>query len=178
MLAEVDGVPMVRRSAATALEACDRVVVVVGHDAGRVRAALPDDPRVTVAMNDEYALGMFASIRAGAAQVATEWFFIVPGDLPRLTVGLYRAVAAAVPDDRAPIAAQLPVRAFVPVFQGRRGHPVLVHASVIPALLAAPPDSGPMRDFLRPFGVGKVEVDSPSIYEDIDSPARSGGTHG
>ena len=67
LLFDLAGEPVVRRAVRTAIEAgLDPVVVVLGHDADAVRAALASMPCRFVA-NARYAEGMNASARTGIA---------------------------------------------------------------------------------------------------------------
>ena len=63
-LAEVDGRPLVAHVVDAALTAeLSPVVVVVGHDADDVAAAVPPDAEVVV--NDQYVHGQSVSLRGG-----------------------------------------------------------------------------------------------------------------
>ncbi|NIU73387.1 MAG: NTP transferase domain-containing protein, partial [Gammaproteobacteria bacterium] len=65
LLAELDGVPLVRRVTATVIRAgLDPVVVVLGHDAGPVRASLDGLP-VRFTMNERHGEGIGSSVAAG-----------------------------------------------------------------------------------------------------------------
>lgn len=67
LLADVDGQPMARRSAATLLDAdLDRVLVVVGYEASAVRDAL-SGPDVEFVENPAYEAGQATSVRAAVA---------------------------------------------------------------------------------------------------------------
>lgn len=59
----------------------------------------------------------------------------------------------------------------LPVFSGRRGHPVIFSMAVFDELLAAPPDDG-ARAVVRadPGRVCEVSTDDPAVLEDIDTP--------
>ncbi|WP_240930420.1 NTP transferase domain-containing protein [Isoptericola sp. BMS4] len=64
------GRPLIEQLTAVLLDAgCDRVVVVLGAEADRVRAEarLDGDARVTTVVNDSWATGMASSFRAGVA---------------------------------------------------------------------------------------------------------------
>jgi len=182
-----------------------------GSEASRAPGSL------LVVENEHYRDGMFGSIQAGMRHVTSEWFFIAPGDMPRLVPELYEAVArgagnppvgrdgaadgsrpardgagggepdagaaagypalhdaaGAVPGPNAPDApsASVPPRplAVVPYHGATRGHPVLVHASLIPRLLAEPRSAGPMRDLLVRYPVRTLHLDDPALTLDLDT---------
>jgi molybdenum cofactor cytidylyltransferase len=100
-LADVDGRPLVAQVVATALATdVDEVVVVVGHDADRVAAAVPDDPRVRTVTNPDPAAGIAASLCTGVAALAhtVERLVILLGDQPGIDPALVDRVLAAVTD--------------------------------------------------------------------------------
>ncbi|MCH8960518.1 MAG: nucleotidyltransferase family protein [Bacteroidetes bacterium] len=100
----------------------DEVIVVLGHEADRVRAAL-DAHDVAFVENDRYQEGMTTSIHAGvrAASPEAAGFMICLSDLPLIEPEelnrLIEAFKEAARDDERPI--------VVPTFEGRRGNPVL-----------------------------------------------------
>lgn len=64
-----------------------------------------------------------------------------------------------------------PNRIVVPVFNGRRGHPVLFAREVLEEILALPPSQGANIVVRRdPGRLVEVFVDSPGILVDIDTP--------
>lgn len=90
LLADVGGVPLVRRVAqALAQSMVAEIIVVTGPDADRVRAAL-SDLRVSFVHNLGHASGMGGSVATGIRAVATDMVgaFVCPGDMPSLDAGL------------------------------------------------------------------------------------------
>ena len=72
-LIEHGGVPLVRRAALAAIEAgADPVVVVLGSDNHEILPALDNLPRVRIALNTRWELGLASSLSAGFAAVAAE----------------------------------------------------------------------------------------------------------
>ncbi|MVW73179.1 MULTISPECIES: NTP transferase domain-containing protein [unclassified Bordetella] len=60
-------------------------------------------------------------------------------------------------------------RIVVPVYQGRRGHPVVFGASYFSDLAELQGDAG-AKALLQRYGVKEVECDDPGILRDIDVP--------
>lgn len=92
LLIDWEGEPLIRRVVRTAQECGalaplldSQVIVVTGHEAEAIKAALTDLP-VTFAHNERYTEGMGTSIAVGvrAAPPDASGFLIVPGDMPRL----------------------------------------------------------------------------------------------
>lgn len=160
-LVEVDGRPLVRHAVDTALGAgLDPVLVVVGHDAGRVRQVLPAG--IEVVDNPAYADGQASSLRAGvAAATGTEAgaLVVLLADQPDVTVDAVRAVVHAHADGH------LVVRAN---YDDRPGHPVLFDRTVWPALSEVSGDTG-ARELLATLAVTEVDLPGP-CPPDIDHP--------
>ena len=123
LLLEVDGAPMVVHAANRLMEAdVDERIVVLGHEAGRVREAL-NGFDVRFVENPGYPQGMTSSIQAGVRAVspASVGYLIALSDMPRLSPSTPAGVLAAF---RAAEALR-PGAIVIPVYQGRRGHPVV-----------------------------------------------------
>lgn len=160
-LAEVAGRPLVLHVVDTARRAgLDPVLVVVGHDAARVRAVLPAD--VDAVDNPAFADGQASSLRAGvAAATRTDAgaLVVLLADQPGVTVEAVQAVVAAHETGR------LVARAS---YDDRPGHPVLFDRSVWPALAEVTGDAG-ARQLLDRLSVAEVDVPGP-CPPDVDHP--------
>lgn len=155
------------------LEACVRalsrpgvegVVVVLGHQAERVRALLPATPAVTAAMNPRYRDGMLGSVHAGldAAEArGADAILLHPVDHPWAEPETVDRVVAA-------LAAGAKVA--VPSYEGRRGHPGGFARAAFAALRAAPPDAGARAVLARhPDWVVHVEG-GPGCVRGVNTP--------
>lgn len=137
----------------------DQLVVVLGHRASEIRAAVPTHPRVNVAVNDRYPEGMLTSIQCGAAR-STGSLLITLGDQPLITPAAVAQILAAHEGGLT-----------VPTYDGRRGHPVCVDASLVAPLLALPPEGGLRALFqAHPGRVTTVPVACGGILIDLDTP--------
>ncbi len=143
------------------------VIVVVGHEADRVRAVL-EGRHVTVVENDRYLEGMTTSIHAGvrAASPEATGFMICLSDLPLIEPEeLNRLIAAfeqAARDEERPI--------VVPTFESRRGNPVLFSAFYKPALLEHKELMG-CKEIVQqnPHHVLEVAMATDHVLRDIDT---------
>ena len=140
------------------------IVVVLGHGAARVQAALKERP-VRFVLNAHYADGLSTSITAGVASVSThaEAVLICLGDLPLVTASeidhlIKRFLAAT----HATIA--------VPTYKGRRGHPVLFDIRHRAAMLQLSGDAG-CKTIIKQHGHEMLEVEMPSdhVLRDVDT---------
>ena len=162
---------LIEASLSAALAAPVRRVILVTGAEPRVGEAASEwavrngqSARVSVIHAADHAEGMGASLRTAAAALAPgcAGVFVFLGDMP------------AIPHDIGPRLAQAVAGgalAAAPTFQGRRGHPALFAAELIPDLARASGDEGARRLF-QTLGdrLALVETDSPGVLTDIDRP--------
>ncbi|MFP4281947.1 MAG: NTP transferase domain-containing protein [Opitutales bacterium] len=171
LLAEIDGVPVVRRTAAAlAAGGCEPLTVVTRpelHD--ELAAALTGlmVERVWV-MNPAASAGMGTSVAAGARALAAAGrgretgFAVCPADLPWLRAETVVALAEAFAMD--------PMRPLRPTCEGRPGHPVLFPGSWVGQLGALRGDAG-ARALLEGAIVRALAVSDPGVARDLDRPS-------
>ncbi len=162
----------VARTARTAR--VDLVLVVLGSDRDAVRAELErvrtDEPsrqaELAFAVNENYPEGMLSSIQAGfrALPADAEAAVVMLGDQPFLAARVVDAVVGAFREGGRGI--------VVPVFRGRRGHPVLVDLKYREEVLGLDPSDG-LRQLMRahPGDISEVEVGDANVLRDLDTPA-------
>ena len=137
--------------------AIDRIVVVLGAEAERVREEV-DLSGVDVVVADDWADGISASLRAGIAALAdADAVVLTLGDQPRVGAEAIEAVLAAGPPARA-------------VYDGAPGHPVLIGRDLFPAFAELTGDQG-ARDVLAAHGVTEVDLTALGGSEDVDTRA-------
>jgi molybdenum cofactor cytidylyltransferase len=144
---------------------CDPVIVVLGHDAAKIRASL--SRRVTLVTNPDPERGQLSSLQTAltAVPAAAGGFLFTPVDCPAVepeTVSLLTNTFSR----RDP--ATLLV---IPRHDGRRGHPVCAARPLIPELLALPA-TGQAREVIRRHVAQTqyVDVDDAGVLADIDDP--------
>ena len=121
---------------------------------------------VELAVNPNPSRGMLSTVVAGLEQLGgavPEVLLVAPGDLPRLTSADVRRLLAARSERDAGLA--------VPVFRGRRGHPLAIARRLIAEVLILDPEVG-LRQLLalHPDELCEVESDSPGVLADLDTP--------
>jgi molybdenum cofactor cytidylyltransferase len=166
LLLPVGGVPLVRRVARVLLRAGLRpVVVVAGAGADALGDALKGLP-VRLVENPRHPEGMGTSVSAGVAALGPEVaaVAVTVADLPRLRERDVRSVAEALAGSERGIA--------VPVWEGRRGHPVFFDLGRYRELLEGLEGDEGARGILRarPADVLEVAVTHPGGFEDLDTP--------
>ncbi|HXO27721.1 MAG TPA: nucleotidyltransferase family protein [Thermoanaerobaculia bacterium] len=134
-------------------------------------AATTDAAGLAVALNAAPERGMLSSILAGLAALGgpgrlaggRATLLVCPADLPALcpdtVVELLRRREAA------------GVGLAVPVYRGRRGHPLAVAPALVPEIESLDPGRG-LRQLLdlHPGDLLSVEVDDPGCVADLDTP--------
>ncbi len=165
LLATLDGIPLVARVVNAALASrCAQVLVVTGHEAERVEAALAGRP-VSFAYNRDFAAGMAASLRCGLAAVRPDLdaVIVMLADMPRITADEVDRLIAAF-DPRQP-------SIVVPEKGGRRGNPVLWPRRFFPEMAGLSGDTGARGLIDRHADrVRVVSLDSDAIFADADTP--------
>ncbi len=142
------------------------VTVVTGADAeaiATVARAFNPDTQIVHAL--DFAEGMGASLRTGVASLPhdTRGAFIFLGDMPRVPTVILGQMADAV---------LAGAEAAAPVFEGRRGNPVLVSRTLFPGLLALTGDAG-ARGLLQALADRLALIESPDdgVIFDVDEPS-------
>lgn len=163
-LLPLDGRPLLQHVVDAATTALDDVVLVLGHEAGAVLAALVLPDAVRVVVNPAHADGQSTSLRAGLDHVpeAVRAVVVILGDQPEIRPDAIAAVVEAQATSEAPI-----LRA---AYRGRASHPVVLTRGVWPGAEALRGDAGARPLIAAHAGaVELVEVggDPP---EDIDTP--------
>jgi molybdenum cofactor cytidylyltransferase len=166
LLAEFDGVPLIRRMAEVAISAApDAIVVVTGHRHVEIAACLLELP-VEIVHNAVYADGMASSIVAGfraASVAAADGVMIMLADMPdvigrdlRLLIDAFRdAEGVAV------------VRA---VSNGKRGNPVILPRSLRDSVLRLEGDIG-ARQVIEGCGLPIIDIEIGDAAQlDVDTP--------
>lgn len=159
------GKPMVARVVDNLLAApCRPLIVVTGHRAPEVEAALANRPVQRVAAPD-WDTGLSASLRAGLAATPDDAraAIICLGDMPLVTARVIeRLIAAYDPDEGRLIVA--------PTHNGELGNPVLWDRRFFPEMMALTGDRG-ARALLDTHAehLATVPMDDDAVLRDVDT---------
>ena len=165
LLADWHGQPLLHAALAAAHAApVEGVTVVTGADASEISACIEAfDPAITCVHASDHAEGMSASLKVGIATLPpqTDAVFVFLGDMPRVPHVLLQSLADAVCSG-APAAE--------PVFQGRRGNPVVLAREVFADIAMLSGDTG-ARQILQGLGSRVALVESPDdgVLFDVDT---------
>jgi len=110
--------------------------IVLGANAGEIRAKLNADP-ATIVVNADWPKGQLSSLQTAIRSFAphvTEGLLLCPVDHPLISPHLVAQLIEALDASGKAI--------VIPTYQGRRGHPVIFRAALYKELLCAPMDVG------------------------------------
>jgi molybdenum cofactor cytidylyltransferase len=138
---------------------CDPVVVVLGHNPEPIRKAI--GASATIVINHNYDLGQFSSMQAGLKAL--------PGNIDGLIFTLVDHPDPQPSTILSLISQEAPIS--IPVYYGRKGHPVYFRRDVLTEFLGLSPDSQANVVSRRHAPETRlVKVDDPGILDDIDDP--------
>ena len=142
----------------------DEVHVVVGHEAERVSREISARP-VSIVTNINYSSGMLSSVRCGLRNLPKECraVMVVLGDQPSITSQLVNRMLQTFGANKK--------RILVPLYEDRRGHPIIFSIIFRDAVLTQYDDVG-LRGLLHahPDDVYELLVSTPSVLSDLDTP--------
>jgi molybdenum cofactor cytidylyltransferase len=153
LLAEFDGVPLIRKSAETALRSGARTVhVVIGYRASDMRKAL-DGVDIAIVTNPDFDEGMGSSLRHGVAALreGASGVLIMLADMPAIGADHLRKLAKTFEDEGG--------GCIVRAVSGEvRGNPVILPRETFEAIAALEGDIG-ARQIIATSGLPVVDVD-------------------
>jgi molybdenum cofactor cytidylyltransferase len=141
------------------------VRVVLGANAESVRAELKLDAE-TIVVNEGWQQGQLSSIQAAIRSLppdATGGLLLCPVDHPLVTLRLVSQLIAEFDAGKNLI--------VLPTHLGRRGHPVIFHASLYDELLAASPDVGARQVVWAHAGeITEIPTDEAGVILNLNDP--------
>ncbi len=141
----------------------DDVVIVLGAEAAKLKREIkPGKARIIV--NPSYDEGQSTSLRAGLQSInpKSQAVIILLGDQPFINSATINALIDKYQESRSPVVA--------PVYNGKRGNPVLFDRALIPELVDAKGDQGG-RKIVEEYTdrIATIEIDSAIVGIDIDT---------
>jgi molybdenum cofactor cytidylyltransferase len=138
----------------------ENITLVAGPHYEEIRKNLEE---VTVVFNAQYTFGQFSSLQAGLRQISAKPEFVIvwPVDLPLVRSDTVAALIKAV--QKNPIT--------VPVYHGKKGHPVVYSAETIKKILSMEP-THTGKDLFEYFKdrITLIDVEDAAVLIDIDTP--------
>jgi molybdenum cofactor cytidylyltransferase len=144
----------------------DEIILVLGHEADRIRKSLPEFP-IKIVINPNYESGMASSLRQGLLSMdpGSEAFLILLADQPGIGPEMINRVIREFQQAD-------PKRGIGrPVYRGLPGHPVLIGAQYRQEALQLQGDVGARRILINhPEDILEIDVDRDVVLMDIDTP--------
>jgi molybdenum cofactor cytidylyltransferase len=140
-------------------------LLISGHEADKIEAIAAAEGVSTI-HNPQYATGeMLSSLQTAIPHLSpqTAAILVMLGDQPMVAPEAIDRLLVAFWQGQGEIVA--------PVFEGKRGNPVLIGRSHFAALLALPPGDAP-RTLLQQHPVYLVEMATDSVLRDLDKPEQ------
>ncbi|MBW4828102.1 MAG: nucleotidyltransferase family protein [Clostridiaceae bacterium] len=156
LLLNIGGKTLIERCILGMYDVCSKIIVVGGHRVEEISDILSLYNKVELIYNNNYLDGMFSSVIKGISNISGEKFFLIPGDYPAIKKRTYEEML------------KLDEDIIIPVYNGRRGHPLLMKSYLIDELLENP-CYNTLRDFIDEKGFNSVSVNDPGILMDIDT---------
>ncbi len=139
------------------------VVLVLGAESDNIKN-ITSRYNVIHCYNEDYQSGMLSSVRCGFTALPDDCNAVVvmPGDQPMIsTVEIDRVISARKRSGKGIV---------MPVYNGRRGHPLLIDSRYREEIMILPETEG-LRALAAqtPADVFEAETDDPSVLRDIDT---------
>lgn len=167
LIAKLEGKPIVRMVAESALASkASPVVAVVGHARRAIETALAGLP-VTIAFNPDFAAGIASSLGVGLAALPPDvaGAIVMLGDMPRVDARMVDALIDG-------FLARPEAHAAAPLQGGRRGNPVLLGRVLFEAAMRLTGDEGARRlvAALSDEAIVEIETKDTGVAFDVDTP--------
>ena len=168
LLLQIDSEVLIRKFVKSVSNSLvDAVLVVVGFEAEKIKAVLHDQA-VKFVENPSYEEGMTTSIQSGVKASSNEssGFMICLADMPFAETSDLNLLIQAFNDYQSKESSLI----IVPVFQGKRGNPVLFSEVFREKILTHKGEG--CREIVRQFPhyVKEVSMENDNLLRDIDTP--------
>jgi molybdenum cofactor cytidylyltransferase len=141
-------------------------IIVLGRSATVISAAVTA-PAASIRINPDPDRGQLSSIQIGLSSLPrdAEAAMIWPVDQPAVSEILVRCLAQ--------VFVQSECRMAFPKHGEKRGHPAILHRSVIPEFLDAPLSEGPKKIILQHLqAIIEFATEESAVVQDIDTPSE------
>lgn len=140
-----------------ASENVGKIIISGGYRFDELNKNITPSDQIEIIQNFNYEKGMITSVQAALPLVKTDKFFVVLSDMPLVPSEIFLQMSQINFSN-----------ALFPVYNGKRGHPVLIDSSLKSAISQFP-DTGRMKDLLNSFDVSEFNVNTEGILLDIDT---------
>jgi len=165
LLANVEGVPMIRRVVQTALDSkVDEVIVVLGWEEEKVRSAIAG-LHCNIKVNNNFDEGQSSSVRIGLSEInpSSRAILILPGDVAKIDAGSINMVIEKYGQGECII--------VVAGHAGRPGHPILLDRRLFSEIERINEETFGLKAVVKRHQdeICLIETGSPNVLKDIDT---------
>jgi len=145
-----------------------RVVVVLGHDADRLKTIVESIDGASWALNPDYLQGKTTSLKTGVAALVGQQVsdvLLLNVDQPRKADTVRTLLERHLASD---------YRITIPTHGGKGGHPILISAELLPELAEIEEESQGLKAVVRRHAEAteRYEVDDPGVLWDLNTPEQ------
>ncbi len=142
---------------------CSPIIAVLGAQANEVKKGFRDRD-VKLAVNENWELGQFSSLKRGLEELPkeTEGAMVTLVDHPMVTKDTYNLLCMAFTHN--------PGKIIIPVYEGRRGHPVTIPRELISKAMEASENDN-LKNIIEQNRemIFEQMVNDPGVLRDIDT---------
>ncbi len=141
-----------------------KILLVLGSRADEIASKITLSPKTSIVINHHFKDGMGSSVKCGVknAPADSEAFMLLLGDQPFITPAIIDLVLDDYQNNNRGI--------VIPVYHGKRGHPVIFDAKYQQELLAIAAQGARVVVNNHSPDILEVHLDAPEILTDIDTP--------
>ena len=165
LLADVEGVPMIRRVTQAALASkVDEVIVVLGWEEEKLRSAIAG-LECKIVVNRNFEEGQSSSVRVGLSEVSASAraVLILPGDVAKIEAEQINMVIEKYNQSRFAI--------VIGAHKGLSGHPIILDRQLFPEIARINEKTFGLKAVVKNHQnlVCLVETGSPNVLRDVDT---------
>ena len=138
-------------------------LLILGYRADDIASKIRISSKISILVNHDFRVGMSSSVKCGIknAPADAEAFMLLLGDQPFIGTNIIDKLIDSYGDKHGIV---------IPVYNGRRGHPVIFNSRYRKELLSIS-DQG-AKGVIKKYAhdIFEVHVDSPNVLIDIDTP--------
>ena len=145
---------------------CEKIIIVTGHNSDLIVNLVNlnyKNQKVVCVINSDFQSGMFSSLKVGIEScINSDWIIFHQVDQPNLPLNFYKEFTDQI---------KIKYDWIQPIFEGRKGHPILFNNNVIEKILDANNNSN-LREISKSKEINQYfwECSFNEILTDLDTP--------
>jgi molybdenum cofactor cytidylyltransferase len=152
----------------------DRIIVVLGHQAERLKAAVADREIVSCVVNPHYSQGKTTSIKTGLNALGPGQpavLLILNVDQPRNAETIRHLLQQHQQGMRSPGSTRS-FRITIPTYRGKGGHPIILDSSLLEELRSINEETFGLKAVTQRHRaeMQRVEMETPEVLLDLNTP--------